>query len=281
MSNTPTTPEAPPPRSLQFSDLPPELHDLIWEHAAPAPRLFHICHIKRPDPDSIPGPPACPGFHHLHPPPSITAICRSSRHAALRLGLFLLPILGADPDAAVWFAARSDVLYLDRTLRTWPEGPPAGFDRVAHVGVEWRRLFRDGSMPVGEYAAAENRGLWVHLMAGLFAVFPGLRTLRYVLPRRRYQGGMPWGREPLGAGALEGRLVELPGRIMIPLESGHASWEEVGTEIRRALEQEDVAARVRAQVGDVHFPPEIEGQWLLRGHHPPAFESPSIKDFTW
>lgn len=193
MSSTAATPDRHPGPRLHFSDLPPELRDLIWEHAAPPPRLFHIDHFKTVNPHSDPRT-RRPKFYHLYPPPAITAVCRESRRAALRLGLFLLPVWRPDPDAAVWFSAASDVLYLGRPFQTAPQNDAfraEGFERVERVGVEWRRLFRNGSLPVAEYAAPENRGLWVSRMAALYALLPGTRSLHYVLPLARYQGGVP------------------------------------------------------------------------------------------
>lgn len=283
MSSTAAAPDGPSPRPVHFSDLPPELRDLIWEHAAPPPRLFHIHHFKIAQPRSDP-PTRRPQFYHLHPPPAITAVCRESRRAALRLGLFLLPAWGLDPEAAVWFSAASDVLYLGRPSQAAPQGGPfhaEGLERVVRVGVEWRRLFRNGSLPVGEYAAPENRGLWVSRMAALYELLPGTRCLHYVLPLVRYQGGVPWGREPDGAAEVEGRLMPLPGRITIPLESGHRPWEEVGREMKRAIGHADVVRGVKERVGEVRFPPDIVGEWLLRDLPRSAFASPSVKEFTW
>ena len=283
MSDATATPDVPSPPCLQLSDLPPELRDLIWEHAAPSPRLFHVHHFKTVNSTSDPRT-RRPKFYHLHPPPAITAVCRESRRAALRLGLFLLPVWDSDLDAAVWFSAASDVLYLGRAFQAAPQNGPfciQGFERVVRAGVEWRRLFRNGSLPASEYAAPENRGLWVSRMAALYALLPGMRYLHYVLPLARYQGGVPWGREPDGAAQVKGRLMPLPGRIIIPLESGHRPWEEVGREMQRAISHADVVRGVKENVGEVCFPPDIVGEWLLRDLPRSAFASPSVKEFTW
>ena len=272
---------------IQLSDLPPELLDLIWEQAMPAPRLFHVASLKAASPPTSP-PTRRPRFHLLHPPPAITAICAGSRRAARRLGLFLLPISAAsDPDAAVWFSSSSDVLYLDRSVSTgMTRGsvPPAllqDVDRVHRVGIEWRHLFRDGSLSAQHWADDAYALMWVWRMSALYTMFPGMTHLHYVLPRTRYQGGIPWGREPDGAATVEGHLAELPGRITIPLESGHVSWERLRTIMRTALERPDVVQGLKDRRGDVHFPPEVVGQWLLRDRQPTAFESPSVKEFTW
>ncbi|SPN97366.1 uncharacterized protein DNG_00880 [Cephalotrichum gorgonifer] len=298
-------PLCPPPSraTTQFSNLPIELRDLIWEHAAPPSRLFHVRRfdsVPTPVPDS-PLPPHRPAdaktrrprFYVFHPPPAITAICADSRRVALRLGFFLLPASrhsdsgdpSADPDSAVWFNTATDVLYLERGLRrslsTLRLRCP-GLDRVRRVGVEWRWFFADGSIPLSEYSSPPVLPLWVARMSALYDHFPAMSALHYVLPRTRYQGGIPWGREPDGCGHLGGTLVDLPGRITIPLESGHKPWADVGQELRRAIRHEDVASRVEEGAGRrVCFPPAIVGAWLVRDLLPETFKSPYVKVFDW
>lgn len=75
--------------------------------------------------------------------------------------------------------------------------------------------------------------------------------------------------------------MPLPGRITIPLESGHRPWKEVAREMQRAIGHADVVGGVKERVGGVYFPPDVIGQWLLRNLPRSAFESPSVKEFTW
>ena len=282
MSEPPAVPRS--PSRLQLSGLPAELRDLIWEHAAPPPRLFHLRRFGTVGPSTEP-PKRRPEFHRLHAPPAITAVCHESRRAALRLGFFLLPVLSPNGDAAVWLNASADVLYLDRAYYMGRGRGPfreTGFERVIHVGIEWRGLFRDGSMPVAEYAAPGNRALWVNRMVGLYTLCPAMKYLHYVLPMTRHQGGIPWGREPKDAGELEGQLRSLPGRIIVPLESGHVPWSLMEKAMRNALERGDVVEDIKSKAGDVQFPPKIVGEWLLRqGLASTVNGFPCVKEFTW
>lgn len=59
-------------------------------------------------------------------------------------------------------------------------------------------------------------------------MFPQMTSLHYVLPRARHENRTR--REPHGSFDLEGRIVELPGRIMIPLLNEHVAGEGPDTE---------------------------------------------------
>ena len=67
----------------QFTRLPPELRDLVWEHALPEPRVFDICPASTSQRT-----PAQQGLRFTtqltEPPPTISAVCRESRSFALR-----------------------------------------------------------------------------------------------------------------------------------------------------------------------------------------------------
>lgn len=275
------TPPSPSP-SLQFTDLPLEIHDLIWHHAAPAPRLFHFRHYHSL-PDERPPPTTWrPEFYRFPRPPAITAICRSSRAAALRHGLFLLPAKSparpVDPDSAVWFSVGSDVLYFDygRLGHLWaaPRRVP-GLERVQNLGLEWCG-FLDWTVPVGAYAGEDYRSSWAFQLKLMCGKFPRMTSLHYVLPRTRREDGIR--NEPHENFELEGKMMELPGGVMIPFLNQTASWEEVRAQVREAISHEEVERKVREGVGaDVCYPPEVVGTWLLRDCVPSPSDDPSIR----
>ena len=120
-------------------------------------------------------------------------------------------------------------------------------------------------------------------MASVYAYLPNVTTLHYVLPLVRYQGGIPWGREPDGASDFEGQLVDLPSGIIVPFESGHRRWERVQEALVKALGQEFMReAWERSFKGKGTYPPELEGNWLKRvGLDKRALVTPSIHEFTW
>lgn len=116
-------------------------------------------------------------------------------------------------------------------------------------------------------------------LKSIYAVFPRMTSSHYVFPRTRDEDGFG-GRESYGSSNLKGRMVELSARTMTLLGNKHVSWEEVRTQVRREIRHEDVEREVRRAVGgDVRYPPEVLGTWLLRDRVPSPSDDLSIKTF--
>ncbi len=253
-------------KPVQFTSLPLEIRDMIWELSLHEERVFHVKAVRY-------GPVAPPvhapyvGSLVFHGsagdfrPPVATRVCSESRRAAWRAGCFLFQssaVAAADgtarrPSAGMWFNPKSDVLYWDRNQRDalsveavpggagpFARGPGldpriAGLDRVEHVAVEWRWFLQDGSRRLDEYAGDAMRAHWARKTDRLYAHMPALRTMHYVLPQVRHQGGLPWGREPEAVLGSPIRLTDLPPPTVVPMESGHRSWELVRAALAAAL----------------------------------------------
>lgn len=204
----------------EFSNLPFELRDLIWEYTLPAPRLFTLdglfrvqfSHFKDPirrvyevwfehqevDTSHRVGPrdiTHCFNFRDRHPPPITTQICRESRDATVRSGYFLLPAWdGSDEDAdflgegpsAAWFGAASDILYLEGSrvpflLSSAPFHIPNAV-RVRSVGVDWRYV-QGGTRTSPDVCDSHSSMVsFQRRLLALYAYAPGLTTLLLVRP---------------------------------------------------------------------------------------------------
>ncbi|KAI9162958.1 hypothetical protein HJFPF1_04553 [Paramyrothecium foliicola] len=306
----------PPVRpSRSFSSLPPEVRDLIWEATLPPRRFFQVNDIGRfshnPTPGAALG--AVPIFtlHVYHSPPSATQVCRESRSVALRRGFFLESQRHAeDKDAAVdpgvWFNPDRDVLYFDCNLRYYlrvRDGRPVydvpGWDRVLHVGVEWRAFFRD----VPRFSENQDmRPSWRAVFGLLYLYMPHMRTLNYIIPATGRVGEPTWTRERQDAAQAEAELVPLPDDARIPWETRLnpggvggptpiapqtsasttylTTWNEVRKNMYNAFEPEDgqpFQGNSHARNGLGAAPREdlrILGWWLAR--RPPRMERSSL-----
>ncbi|MBE3042370.1 hypothetical protein IMZ48_07265 [Candidatus Bathyarchaeota archaeon] len=158
--------------ATQFSDLPREIRDLIWEETLPPPRLFQqfglralfhttldstsraispriqllyqVCFgANLADLGLQPGSIYAISFHIRYPPPIATQVCRESRDTARRAGFFLLPAAtSVKSDASetpplefgvLWFGGSTDILY-----QTFPRGRSdyiTNWDRYRHLYI--------------------------------------------------------------------------------------------------------------------------------------------------
>jgi hypothetical protein len=296
------------PLKQTFNSLPLEIRNIIWEATLPPRRFFQVSDIGRfshnPTPGAALG--AVPIFtlHVYHSPPIATQICRESRSVALRRGFFLQSQRapdekGAAVDPGVWFNPDRDILYFDCNLRyflrtrdgkPWYEVP--GWDRVLHVGVEWRAFFRD----VPRFTENQDmRPSWRAAFALLYMYMPQMKTVNYIIPMACRTGGPMWVREQREAAQSDAELIPLPEDARIPWEtrlnpggvSGPApiapqaintttyitTWKEVRKNMLQAFEREGTNKPdpVRgAGLADSDFekafqePPQILGWWLAR-----------------
>ncbi|CAI4215302.1 unnamed protein product [Parascedosporium putredinis] len=222
-----------PPSRLQFSSLPLEIRDLIWEHTLPPPRLFHKTSSSAAS-STNPPPPNRPPHRRFRlsypaPSPPKSAPSRAAPPAALASSSYPPPPPTAGPanPHPPLVQPRADIVYIDRSLRTTlvhergqPEFAVVGFERVQHVAVEWRWVTSNGSVPLGNYADQPMLDLLGQRVASLYAYMPALATLHYILPLVRCD------------------LVDLPPRITIPLESGHRPWGDVRDALVNAISAE-------------------------------------------
>jgi hypothetical protein len=285
-------------RRFRFNDLPFEVSELIWEHALPDARIFHVeqIHVHSTVERRLNTTTSSPvyyghlQFYHTHKPPVITQICTASRKVAWRVGCFLFPYSKITNHPGVWFNPNQDILYVDRNQRSalGTDGINrtliiAGLDRVQHVGLEWRWFLRDGSKRLEDYSSEEMRSHWVSKTDTLFAYMPSLQVIHYILPMIRHQGGYPWGREPRGFSSLPTETIKLPPDTVIPIESGHKQWYQVKAEFEKAFSSKWICDDKAEKFGDrIEYPPEIVGKWLVRvGAPTTSFEYSTIRLFDW
>ena len=289
----------PKPRPLQFTDLPPELRDMIWEFSLLESRVFHVKQIRKflqnPGERVMSGRLA---FHNPQPPPAATAVCTESRRVAWRTGCVLFQHAATSLRHELqWFNPNCDVLYFDRNQRAafnnllggpgmgsekpTPGVVVPGLERVRHLALEWRWFMQDGSKALEAYSSDEMRPFWAAKMDRIYAYMPALRTIHYVLPMIRHQGGLPWGREPSLVKDLPIEFVDLPPRCLVPLESGFKSWEEVRAEFEKTLGSEWQCEDKKAKFGDglAKYPPEVVGERLIRVGAPTSFEHSTVRAF--
>ena len=230
-----------------FSHLPLELREIIWQFTFPPPRIFQVRRFsERTRPTADNSEPEKTGNFSFHrgnrgrPPPVATHVCRESRAVALHRGFFLSSEYGDDDkrnlDAVrsgrpgrpgFWFNPDADVPYLDRNQRSWlyrdiPAVP--GWDRVLHVGLEWRAFFGDVPRILQSAQGGEDgddrftiaSSYWKSAIEPLLVHMPSLQTLNFILPKTRHKGGVAWGREPYEAPDLPAELVPLPETTQVP-----------------------------------------------------------------
>ncbi|KAK5992169.1 hypothetical protein PT974_05569 [Cladobotryum mycophilum] len=195
--------------TFPFNSLPVEIRDVIWEFTLPPARVFHVSgtadrgrNVQPTDPRRTP----LPFISAINPP------------RPRGLGGYIFASSPTRP--GLWFNPQRDILYLDRNqrhhLRT-KEGKPArhifGWDRVLHVGIEWRAWFRD--VPHRQPGRGMRRD-WRAAIQSLYIYMPHLKGIHYILPRVRHIGGVTGGREPYGAAKYPTELVTLPATTSIP-----------------------------------------------------------------
>ncbi|KAI5462073.1 hypothetical protein BGZ63DRAFT_413522 [Mariannaea sp. PMI_226] len=281
---------------FNFKSLPLEIRDLIWECTLPDRRIFHVKRFRRqPNTTDRSTREMFSVFHIEHPAPSATRVCAESRAVALRKGFFISP-QGDFP--GYWFNPDKDVLYLDRNQRTSFHVKPGeprmsipGWDRVLHVGVEWRAFFRDIPRPSQDETMATY---WRAAVEPLYSYVPSMKTLNYILPQARYKGGITWGREPYGAQAFGAELLPLPAATSIPWETSRnlggagqllqaqlltaiqgtrapaaivLTWEQVKNDIEQGFEEAEGEDHKQGRSPcheQKYYPPEVKGWRLVR-----------------
>ncbi|KAK2005427.1 hypothetical protein LZ32DRAFT_612115 [Colletotrichum eremochloae] len=99
------------PTRFRFTDLPPELQDLIWEYTLPDPRVLRVAH----DEYSTHSPPTFTFHAAGHPALLHTCmhICRRSSQTAFS---HYKPFFGDGEPRPVYFRPKSDILHLDFTF---------------------------------------------------------------------------------------------------------------------------------------------------------------------
>ncbi|EHK21223.1 uncharacterized protein TRIVIDRAFT_223147 [Trichoderma virens Gv29-8] len=236
--------------SFNLSGLPFEIRTLIWEATLPPTRIFHVKGTTESGINS-----KILTFHRKHPPPIALHICTESRAAALRNGdYFLAPEPGTGP----WFNPKRDILYFDRNQRHMLRSQGgktriSGWEKVLHVGLEWRAWFRD--VPRQTAPGDEDiRRHWRSVVRGIYFHMPAIEGIHYVLPRVRHKGGVTWGREPYKSAQYEAQLVHLPEATEIP-------WAGAGMGIRNAIH--NGAAAGNAAPGVLVIPGATEGSRTL------------------
>ena len=283
----------------EFTSLPRELRDIIWENSFPPPRLITLdglCRVRfdllsnsakrvyklwfcdqeviesqRVEPSDITH---CFNFRERYLPPVITQICRESRQFALRAGYFLLPAWnGSDEDAfgenpgAMWFNGVADILYIEGSsvpffLKTAPFRIPNAV-RVCSVGVDWKYVQGGARLSPEVWDSHSSRMSFRRRLLALYAYTPGLATLLLVRSGVRYGCSLysQRGEERLGgARKLEARMVPLPLSTPIRLPTGDHTWEEVLGTLRAILGEKSMRKRwEEVYKGSVVFPPEVVG----------------------
>jgi hypothetical protein len=282
-----------PRRPVKFMDMPLEIREMIWAFSLHEARVFHIQHFLHlhrhrngGDPDANKDTKQNQrDFHTRYRPLPATQVCAESRRVAWRAGCFLLR---RSPDhVGVWFNPKSDILYFDRNHRGTPGSGYGvvvpGMERVEHVGLEWRWLLQDGSRPLEDYSSEDMQAYWAAKTDMLYAKMPALRTIHYVLPMIRHQGGLPWGREPASLRDLPIELVDLPEETVVPIESGHKSWGRVREELVKTLSSEWQCRHKEEEFGNrlARFPPNVVGDRLIRVGAPTTFAHSTIRVFDW
>ncbi|UKZ52452.1 hypothetical protein TrVGV298_006229 [Trichoderma virens] len=129
----------------------------------------------------------------------------------------------------------------------------SGWEKVLHVGLEWRAWFRD--VPRQTAPGDEDiRRHWRSVVRGIYFHMPAIEGIHYVLPRVRHKGGVTWGREPYKSAQYEAQLVHLPEATEIP-------WAGAGMGIRNAIH--NGAAAGNAAPGVLVIPGATEGSRTL------------------
>ncbi|UKZ78265.1 hypothetical protein TrVFT333_006001 [Trichoderma virens FT-333] len=224
--------------SFNLSGLPFEIRTLIWEATLPPTRIFHVKGTTESGINS-----KILTFHRKHPPPIALHICTESRAAALRNGDYFL---ASEPGTGPWFNPKRDILYFDRNQRHMLRSQGgktriSGWEKVLHVGLEWRAWFRD----VPRQTAPGDEDIRRHW-----------RSVRAFTTYSHAYGtrGVTWGREPYKSAQYEAQLVHLPEATEIP-------WAGAGMGIRNAIH--NGAAAGNAAPGVLVIPGATEGSRTL------------------
>lgn len=297
-----------PDPKTQFTDLPLEIRDLIWESVLPPPRVFEVRRIARLLPPEVPPPvyritfsghhatfdPAsrqfrCFEFYRKFPPPVATQICRESRAAALRAGYFLLPTSFSSVIAQtlvdvrycmVWFGGPTDFLYFPfpahhRTMEYgWgPRSVPTPcLSLIKNVGVEWVYFFQGTRAPPHKWASSSRTRHWQAHVLPLYEIPAARKQFSIVFPAGRSANtdGV-LGTEPLESSELEARITSMLPSTSIPLHAGEHPWSEVRQGVEDAIVHPRMMRRPYELFGDgVWYQPEIRACIISRVWTVPA-----------
>ena len=286
----------------QFTDLPLELRDMVWEFALPPPRVFQVKRIgwllAREIPPSVyritfsgrhaTTHPAsrhfrCFEFQREYPVPVVTQICCESRAAALRAGYFLLPTffsaetprISSDVRARmVWFGGPVDFLYFSfpadhATLNYgWGHRPISTpcLSLIQNVGVEWVYLFQGAQERPYRWPRSTQMRHWQGHVLPLYEIPAARRCLWVIFPAARSENtGDFLGEEPRELFNLDARLAPVYPFTSIPLRAGRYPWQTVRTALQNALAHRKMRIRSYELFGDgVWYQPEIKACILER-----------------
>jgi hypothetical protein len=161
-------------QAAQFSSLPQEIWDQIWNLTLPSRRIFDLdkSHGAEQHADVY-------TFKNTYPVPSALQTCRGSRETALRQGFFLAP---PHSNKSVYFIPETDILYFGRVecqrLKEKELIDMPGLDRVLNFGFEWASFF--------EYDPNKSivpaRRYWRTVVENLYVQMPHLKTLNHISP---------------------------------------------------------------------------------------------------
>lgn len=301
-SVSPSCPPSMPDPKTQFTDLPLEIRDIIWDFVLPPPRVFQVRRIGMLRPQDVPptvyrttfsghhetSNPAsrhfrCFEFQRKHPPPIATQICRESRAAALRAGYFLFPTCFtadiprtlADIRARmVWFGGPIDLLYFTFPANnaTMEHGwghrpvPTPCLSLVKNVGVEWVYFFQGTRAPPHKWASSSRTRHWQGHVLPLYEIPAARRHFWIVFPAGRSANTeAALGREPVESFELEARITPMPPSTNIPLYAGDYPWSEVRQGVEDAIAHRRMRRRSYELFGDdVWYQPEVRACILSR-----------------
>ncbi|KAH7161358.1 hypothetical protein EDB81DRAFT_343325 [Dactylonectria macrodidyma] len=273
-----------------FNKFVPEIRMLIWEHALPPRRVFHVMDLIEDRENSPPS--SSPElevrrfvYWQSHSPPVVAHVCKESRHMAQQHCFLLCN--------RVWFNAEIDMLYLDHRLN---ELLPAqklvhiiGAHRVRHIGYPSCDFFTALPRPL----VAHDYIFFSKVPIGVAKeYFPQLRTLNFLATKLPNSQPYNLGREPLVVRRrCEATIEPLPEDTPLPLLASTNEVRDDGSpvivyytatlsEMRRVWRDcLDSMGRSIGRYGEPcqgleFYDIRVFGWWLVRSNVPAVYRTP-------